>query len=550
MSSKKVLVVLLALTLLFSLILSGCGGNNTADTKAEKVITYNLGASPETIDPTLSTGLSEATIQNALFEGLYRYDKNKKLQPATAEKVDISADGKKYVFTIRKDARWSNGDQVTAHNFEYSWKRLLNKEVAAEYAYQGFYIKNGKEYNTGKAGDDQVAVKATDDYTLEVELVAPTPYFLDLTAFANFFPLHKDTVEADKNWAASPNTIVGNGPYKMTAFQAREKIEMIKNENYWDAKNINLDKLIMTFVEDESTQLSMFESNQIDIAEAVPVKDTKNLLAEGQAISFPQTGCYYYIFNCKATPFDNVKVRQAFTYAINRRAIIDNITRAEQKPAMAFTPFGFSDVTIDKDFRSVGGDYFKDNDVKKAKQLLAEAGYPDGKGLPEIEILYNTMDEHRKIAEAIGQMWKDNLGVNVKLRNAEWGVYLNERNEGSFIVARAGWQADYNDPMTYMDMHVTDGGNNDSFWSNAEYNKLIEEAKASNDEQRRMENMHKAEKILMDEMPVAPIYFYVNVNIYKPWVKGVYTPPFGSYQEFKWADVDLTQKEQSAPAKQ
>ena len=542
MSQKKVLAILLALTFVFSFVLAGCGGDQTADKEAEKVITYNLGASPETMDPTMSTGLPEATIQNALFEGLYRYGADKELQPAVAEKVDVSEDGLKYVFTIKKDVKWSNGDPVTAHDFEYSWKRLLDKETGAEYEYQSFYIKNGDEFNAGKVSADEVGVKATDDYTLEVELVAPTPYFLDLTAFANLFPLHEETVEGNENWAASPDTIVGNGPYKMAAFQAQEKVEMVKNENYWDADNVNLDKLTMTFVEDENTELSMFESNQIDIAEDVPVKDTQKLLADGKAISFPEAGCYYYIFNCKKAPFDDARVRKAFTYAIDRQAIIDNITQAGQKPALAYTPFGFPDETVDKDFRSVGGDYFKDNDVEKAKELLAEAGYPDGKGLPEIEIFYNTMESHQKIAEAVGQMWKDNLGANVKLRNSEWAVYLSDRDEGNFQVARAGWMADYNDAMTYMDMHVTDGGNNDSFWSNAEYDELINEAKASNDEKLRVENMHKAEKILMDEMPVAPIYFYVNVNMYQPWVKGVFTPPFGSYQEFKWADVDQSKK--------
>ena len=542
MSQKKVLAILLALTFVFSFVLAGCGGDQTADKEAEKVITYNLGASPETMDPAMSTGLPEATIQNALFEGLFRYGADKELQPAVAEKVDVSEDGLKYVFTIKKDVKWSNGDPVTAHDFEYSWKRLLDKETGAEYAYQAFYIKNGEEFNAGKVSADEVGVKATDDYTLEVELVAPTPYFLDLTAFANLFPLHEETVEGNENWAASPDTIVGNGPYKMAAFQAQEKVEMVKNENYWDTDNVNLDKLTMTFVEDENTELSMFESNQIDIAENVPVKDTQKLLADGKAISFPEAGCYYYIFNCKKAPFDDARVRKAFTYAIDRQAIIDNITQAGQKPALAYTPFGFPDETVDKDFRSVGGDYFKDNDVEKAKELLAEAGYPDGKGLPDIEIFYNTQEAHQKIAEAVGQMWKDNLGANVKLRNSEWAVYLSDRDEGNFQVARAGWMADYNDAMTYMDMHVTDGGNNDSFWSNAEYDELINEAKASNDEKLRVENMHKAEKILMDEMPVAPIYFYVNVNMYQPWVKGVFTPPFGSYQEFKWADVDQSKK--------
>lgn len=519
-----------------SIGLAGCGGGTKA-TSAEKVITYNLGASPETLDPALSTGVVEGTIQNALMEGLFRYGPDKKLHPAVAEKVDISSDGKKYVFTIRKGVKWSNGDPVTAHDFEYAWKRLLDKNTAAEYAYQAFYIKNGEKFNKGEVTADQVGVKATDDYTLEVELEAPTPYFLDLTAFSNLFPVNKKVVEGNKNWASKPETFVGNGPYKMVKFIPQQKIEMVKNPNYWDAKNVKLDKLVMTFVEDANTELSMFTSNQIDIAESVPTKDTKKLLADGTAVALPDPSTYYYILNCKKKPFDNKKVRQAFALAIDRKAIVENITQAGQKPALAFVPYGFPDVTVDKDFRTVGGDFIKDNDVETAKRLLAEAGYPDGKGLPEIEILYNTDEGHQKIAEAIAQMWKDKLGAKVKIKNMEWGVYLEARDRGDFMVARAGWMPDYNDAMTFMDMHVTNGGNNDSFWGNPTYDRLIAEAKATNDQNIRMKNMHEAEKILMDEMPIIPIYFYVNVNMYKPWVKGVFVPPFGSYQEFKWADV-------------
>jgi oligopeptide transport system substrate-binding protein len=535
MPKRKVIALLLAVCFITSFVLAGCGSGTSTD--EGKVITYNLGATPETLDPSLSTGLPEATIQSALFEGLYRYGPDKKLQPAVAESVDISPDGLNYVFHLRKDAKWSNGDPVTAHDFEYAWKRLLDKDTAAQYAYQGFYLKNGEAFNKGDVTADKVGVKATDDYTLEVELEAPTPYFLDLTAFANLFPLNKKAVEADQNWAAKPETYVSNGPFKMVKFTAQEKLELVKNEHYWDADTVKLDKLVITFVEDANTELSMFTSNQIDIAETVPTKDTKKLLADGSAIAFPEPGTYYYIFNCEKKPFNDKRVRKAFTYAIDRQALIDNVAQAGQKPALAFTPYGFHDVTVDKDYRAVGGDYFKDNDVETAKQLLAEAGYPDGKGLPEIELYFNNDEGHQKVAEAIAQMWKDKLGANVKLRKSEWGVYLNDRDEGNFMVARAGWSADYNDAMTYMDMHVTDGGNNDSFWSNAEYDRLIAEAKASNDQNVRMEKMHRAEKILMEEMPIAPIYFYVNVNMYQPWVKGVFTPPFGSYQEFKWADV-------------
>lgn len=535
----------LSLVLVFTVTatLAGCAGPQKPPAtpqepaKQEKVITYNLGAQPETLDPAMQTGAPEGTVLMALMEGLYRYDANKKLVPAQAESVDISPDGKKYVFHLRKGLKWTNGDPVTAHDFEYAWKHLLDKNTNAEYAYQAYYLKNGEKFNQGEVSAEQVGVKATDDYTLTVELEAPTPYFLDLTAFSNLFPVNRKAAQADPNWHKKPETFVGNGPFKMVKYEPQSKIEMVKNPDYWAASEVKLDKLVMTFVDNEDTELTMFTSNQIDIAETVPTKDTKKLLADGTAVALPEKSTYYYILNCKKPPFNNKKVRQAFAYAIDRKAIVENVTQAGQKPALAYVPYGFPDVTPDKDYRTVGGDYFKDNDVATAKKLLAEAGYPDGKDLPEIEILYNNQLGHQKIAEAVAQMWKDNLGAKVKLRSMEWQVYLDARDSGDFMVARAGWMPDYNDAMTFMDMHVTGGGNNDSFWSNKEYDRLIAEAKATNDQNVRMKNMHAAEKILMDEMPVIPIYFYVNVNMYKPWVKGVFFPPFGGYQEFRWADV-------------
>lgn len=537
---KRLILLFLVLVLAVSFTLAGgCAKKQAATPEApkEKVIIYNLGTDLETLDPAMQTGAPEGTVSMALMEGLYRYGPDKKLQPAVAEKVDISPDGKRYVFTIRKDVKWTNGDPVTAHDFEYAWKRLLDKNTGAEYAYQAFYIKNGEKFNKGEVTADQVGVKARDDYTLEVELEAPTPYFLDLTAFSNLFPVNRKVVEANKDWHTKPETFVGNGPFKLAKWEHQQKMELVKNPDYWDAANVKLDKLVLTMVEAQDTALTMFESNQIDIVEEVPTKDIKRLLAEGKAVALPDPSTYYYIFNTKKKPFNNKKVRQAFTLAIDRKAIVENITQAGQKPALAFVPYGFHDVTEDKDFRTVGGDYFKDNDVATARKLLKEAGYPEGKGLPEIELLYNTSQSHQKIAEAIAQMWKDNLGAKVKLVNQEWKVYLTTMNTGDFMVARAGWMPDYNDPMTFMDIYVTGGGNNDSFWGNKDYDRLIAEAKNTNDQNVRMKNMHEAEKILMDEMPIAPIYFYVNVNMYKPWVKGVFVPPFGGYHEFKWADV-------------
>ncbi|KKM11926.1 ABC transporter substrate-binding protein [Clostridiales bacterium PH28_bin88] len=545
MLRNKSLVLLLALVLVVSFVVAGCGSKKTeqaaptAPAKEPMTITYNLGTEPETLDPIMHTGKPESTVLGALLEGLTRYDVNHEIKKGSgmAEDWTISPDGLKYVFKLRKNAKWTNGEPVTAHDFEYAWKKLLAKDTASEYAYQLFYLKNGEKYNAGEAKAEEVGVKAVDDYTLEVELEAPTPYFIGLTAFTSLYPVNKKVDQANPDWHTKAETFVGNGPFKLVAWEHQQKLEMVKNPDYWDAATVKLDKVIMTMVESYDTELTMFQNNELDIGENPPLQEVKRLIADGTATVLPDPSTYYYIFNTQKKPFDDVRVRKAFTYAIDRKSIVENVTQAGQKPALAFVPFGFPDATPGADYREVGGDYFKDNDVETAKQLLADAGYPNGKGLPEIEILYNTSEGHKKIAEAIAQMWTTNLGAKVKLTNQEWGVYLDSRDQGNFMVARAGWGPDYADAMTFMDMHVTGGGNNDSFWGNKEYDRLIKIAKENADPAVRIKAMHDAEKIMMDELPVIPIYFYVNVNLYKPSVKNVAVPPFGAYQEFKWAYV-------------
>lgn len=540
---RKSVFLAMVLVLLFSVFASGCSSNkeqNKQQAESPKAvpqeITYNLGTDPETLDPAMGTGMPEATVQSALFEGLVRYNDKKEITPGIAESWTVSPDGKTYTFKLR-DSKWSNGDPLTAKDFEYAWKRLLDPQLGAEYAYQMYYVKNAEEYNKGKAKVEDVAIKALDDKTLQVELKAPTPYFVSLGAFANFFPVNKKVVEASKDWYVKPATCVSDGPFKLDTWQRTQKLVMVKNPNYWDAAHVKLDKLTVTMIEDNNTALTMFDTDQIDVAEQAPVKEITRLMAENKVTILPEISTYYYDFNCQKKPFNDVRVRKALTLAVDRKAIVEKVTQAGQKPAHAFTPFGLPDVTPDKDFRQVGGDYFKD-DIAEAKKLLAEAGYPDGKGFPATQLIYNTNDLHQKVAEAIQQMWSKNLGVNVTLANQEWKVFIRNRTNGNFDIARAGWLPDYFDPMTFMDIHVTGGGNNDAHWSNTAYDKLIKDAKATGDENIRMKNMHDAEKILMDEMPIAPIFFYVNDNMYKPSVKGVFVPAFGSYQEFKWAYVE------------
>lgn len=489
-------------------------------------LTFNLVQEPKSIDPNLTNAVIEATIVLNTFEGLTKLGPNDAPLPGVAEKWDISKDGLVYTFHLRKNAKWSNGDPVTAQDFEFSWKRALDPKSAAEYAYQLYYLKNGEAYNTKKITDpEQVGVKAKDDHTLVVTLEGPCAYFLSLGYFPTLAPIHRKTVQANpEKWTLDPKTYISNGPFKLTKWVHNERMEFEPNPNYWDKKIVKLKKLTFLMVEEQSTSLTMFESGQIDLLDdnGISRPEIPRLQASGALKFNPYLGTYYYMFNTKKSPTDKLKVRQALNLAIDRSQIVKFITKAGETPATAYVPNGIPDATPDKFFRSVGGSFFKDNDLATAKKLLAEAGYPDGKGFPAIEILYNTHEMHKQIAEAIQEMWKKNLGINVTLTNQEWSVYMTTRKALSYNgVARAGWIGDYVDPMTFIDMWTTGSGNNQSGWSNAKYDELVKVAKLSGDPKVRMKAMHDAEVILMAEMPIAPIYFYTKPFLARDWVKDV-----------------------------
>lgn len=553
--SRKLLALTIILTLIVTAGLAGCGKKATEEKKVEQVIRYNLGTEPETMDSAKATGQPEFNVLNAQFEGLVRLDSKFQVQPGMAEKWDISPDQLTYTFHLR-DAKWSNGDPVTADDFAYAWFRVLDPKTAADYAYQLYYIEGAQAYNSVALTDDKgnplpdaeaklaeakknVKITVKDPKTLEVKLTSPTPYFLSLMAFPTYFPVHKKTVESNPEWATKPETIISNGPFKLTQWEHQGKLVFEKNANYWDAKTVKLDKMIWTMVQESSTELVMFESGDLDIADNPPSEEMDRLKNEGKVTILPDLAVYYYIFNTEKKPFDDVRVRKALALAIDRAAIVKSVTKSGQIPATAFVPLGLPDVKAGDDFRKVGGDYFKDADIETAKKLLAEAGYPDGKGFPAFEILYNTSEGHKKIAEAVQEMWKKNLGLtNITLTNQEWGVYLETRDQGNFQVARAGWGADYLDAMTFLDLfELKDGGNNNTRWSDPEYARLIQVAKTNADPAVRIKAMHDAEKILMDNMPIIPFYFYTNPIMIKPKVKDLAVYTFGPTLDFKWAYV-------------
>ncbi|MGE5507272.1 MAG: peptide ABC transporter substrate-binding protein [Chitinophagales bacterium] len=498
--------------------------------KAEQVLRFPNGTEPETIDPAMSTGIPEANIELITFEGLTRIGPNDSILPGVASKVDVSADGKVYTYHLRKST-WSNGDPVTAKDFAYAWERALRPETAAEYAYQLYYIKNAEAYNTGKLKDaSQLGIKVIDDYTLQVTLEAPTQYWPFLTAFPTLMPVPRKFVEADpKGWFTKPETYIGNGPFKLAKWEHNSKLTLVKNEKYWDAKHVKLQKIEFSLVDSNTTQEAMFETNQLDVLDDIPLPSTERWKKDKGFEESPYIGTYYYIIN--TNHIKDKRIRQALYLGFDRKTLVEKVTKQGQKPAYAFTPPGFPDPSKKGgEFRAVGGNYLTTGDfakdVEKAKKLLAEAGHPDGKGL-SFTILYNTLESHKRIAEFMQQEWKKNLGIDVKLVNQEWQVYLDTRDSDNFDIARAGWIGDYVHPMTFMDLHVTDGGNNDSKWGSKKYDQLIDLAKNSTDPKVSFKAMHEAEDIMMDEMPVIPLYFYTEIHVFKPWVKNLKVSALG-----------------------
>lgn len=537
MKRNRGLTAVIAITLILGLAVTGCGtAPNPGGTPAAKEmkVTFNPGAEPKTLDPQISDGVPEAIMELNMFEGLMRLDKDNLPQLALASSVDVSADGMTYTIKL-KDTKFSNGDPLTAADFKASWLHALDPVAASTYAYQLFYIKNAEAYNGTKAKAEDVSIKVVDPKTLEVTLEAPTPYFKSLLAAPTYFPVDQKNVQANKNWNIDAKTFVSNGPFMMKSWSHNDKIVLVKNPNYWDAANVKLTELDFNLVEDGKAATTAFEAGQLDGNYNLMPEDIVRFKKDKTLKQAPQLGTYFYRINTTKKPLNDPRVRQALNIALNRQELVDNVFKGGQTPAFAFVPGAIPDATAGKDFRTTGGDYFKE-DIAKAKLLLADAGFPDGKGFPALTILYNTNGSHQLPAQAIQDFWHKNLGIEVKLLGQEWKVYLQTQQSLQYDISRAGWLGDYIDPMTFMDMFVTKGGQNQTGWSNAQYDADIATAKKTGDQKIRMQSMHDAEKILMTDMPIIPLYYYVNNYVLKDNIKGVLVDPQGFY-DFKSATV-------------
>jgi len=542
--ASKWLAIMLALVMIASIGLVGCG--NEEATPAEPTeptqpavaqdLKLNARTEPPSLDPGTATDAVSFEILRVLQEGLVRLDADGKVTKGSGMAADwtVSEDGLVYTFTLKDDVKWSNGDPVTAQDFEFAWKRVLNPDTAADYAYQMYYLKNGEKYNMGEATADEVGVKALDEKTLEATLEAPTPYFLQLTAFGSYYPVNKKVAEANATWAADSTTYVSNGPFTLTSWAHDSEVVVTKNDAYWNKDAIKLNTITWAMVNDENTEYQLFQNGDLHVAQP-PSDLTQELIQSGDANSTPILGTYYYIFNTTKEPFSNENIRKAFSAAIDREALVTQVTKGGQLPADAFVPPGAS-TDLPKDVRDVNGSLIPASSEAKAylDKGMQELGLTE---FPEVTISYNTSEGHKMIAEAVASMWKTNLGVDVKLFNQEWKVYLETVDSADFQIGRMGWLGDYMDPMTFLDLFVTGGGNNYPKYSNAEYDALIAKAKATSDQQERLDAMAAAEKILMDEMPIAPIYYYTRVYMEQDNVKGVVRHGDGA-TDYSWAFIE------------
>lgn len=517
---KKWLMVHIAVML--TAMLCGCQQGLTAVERGNQlqILHKGNGQEPEDLDPHTINGIPEYNIISALLEGLVAEDPvTLRPVPATATHWDVSDDQRTYTFYLRDSARWSNDDPVTAHDFVFAYRRLLSPTLGSPYAYMLHVLENAEAYHHGTIRDvNRVGVHALDDKTLQLALRYPTPYFLSLLNHWTWLPLHPPTLRqfgaTEKRGTAwtRPGHFVGNGPFVLKQWDVDQVIIAEKNRAYWDADSVRLQAIHFYPMGNPTTEERAFRAGHLHLTHQLALNKIHAYQSNHSELLRidPYLATYFYCINVTRPPLDNPNVRRALALAIDREGLVRNVLKGGQKPAYCFTPPNTAGYTCRTAI---------EGDPEEGRRLLAEAGYPGGKDFPNMELLYNTSENHRTIAQAIQRMWKKNLNIDITLINQEWKVYIQSRRAGDFDLCRFGWTGDYLDPNTFLDMWVSEGGNNAAGWSNTKYDRLIEEAAQSGSPHERYEKFQQAERLLLEALPIIPIYFYTTVYLTQPSVK-------------------------------
>jgi oligopeptide transport system substrate-binding protein len=517
-------------------LLSGCQPKpkgSEARKKSESVLKINIQFDPQTLDPRKSRGLNDRILINMLFEGLMRTNRDGQADFALAETMELSSDLKTYVFHLR-DASWSNGDPVKASDFVYAWKTALDPKFPSENAYQMYCIKHAKSIKNGERPLDDLGAWALDEKTLKVELEEPTPYFLELLTFTTFFPVHTSMdlpgLSEDQRLAQ----LITCGPFQLLKWKHNDSIEVKKNEKYWDASVVKLSKISMCMVP-EDTELKMFESKELDWAGS-PMgtlsTDVIGTLKEKGVLNFqPFLGTYFFRVNIKQPPFHLASMRKALALAINRKAIVDHITQGNQTPAVGLVPrtMGLEPVS------------FSDAATEEAKALFQKGLDEMGvtvQSLPEITLIYTSRQINHRIAQAVQQQWQEALGITVKLEAMEAKVYFDRLGQQDYQLASGNWIADYNDPINFLEVFkFNKASSNNTHWENEQYIRLLDQSNLVGHPEKRKEILSKCESILMQEMPIIPLYHMSMVYAKNDHLKEIVMSPIGNL-DFKWAYLD------------
>ncbi|MEY1236304.1 ABC transporter substrate-binding protein [Providencia manganoxydans] len=482
-------------------------------------VTRHLKDEPASLDPIKSVGLTEAQVMRDLFEGLVNQDNHGRPIPGVAQSWSTT-DNKTWLFKLRPDARWSNGEPVTAEDFVYSWRRLVKPENTSPFAWFGALagINNAQQIIDGKLPAEKLGVEALDKHTLKVVLDKPVPYFPSLTANFSLFPVHAKTIEKyGADWIKVGN-LVGNGAFSLSDRVVNEKIVLTPNPYYWDHANTVITKVTFVPINQESHATNRYLAGDLDITESFPKQRYQKLLADipNEVFTPDQLGTYYYAFNTQRAPTNDVRVRKALSMAIDRQLIAKKVLGTGEKPANHFTP----DVTDGfKPQKGIYESYTQKELDEQAKVLLQAAGYGSHKPL-ELVLLYNSSENHQKIAIAVASMWKKKLGVEVKLVNQEWKTYIDSRNTGNFDVIRASWIGDFNEPSTFLSLLTSQHNGNIPKFNSKRYDEVIASASIETNADLRNRYYNQAEAIIAQEAPIAPIYQYTNARLIKPWLKG------------------------------
>jgi len=490
---------------------------------ARQVLRLNLEGEPPTLDPAKIDNRAAGTVSKQLFEGLVRLDKDGNAIPGVAERWQISGDGKVYTFFLRRNARWSNGDPVTAQDFVYSYIRLLGPKFGAPLVDNLFFLANAEQFNEGKITDPaQVGIRAPDDFTVEIRLHTPAPFFLKLLAFFSVMPVSQKVDQQNPRWMNEAATFVSNGPFRLAQWVHEQRIVLERNPNYWGRDQMKLDAIEFTMVPSRATAYQMLQTGQLDIV-TPPPELTGRLLAEKKAQVFPEARTYFIRFNNKVAPFTNVNIRKAFSLALNRDAYTRVLLQGGQIPLRGFIPHGLSSGT--GEFRKQAGDLYKDNDVARAREHL-QAGLKELglTALPELTMRASAREDLRKIAQFAQAQWKQALKVQVNIEVMEHRAYVAAvRSKVSYVLGPFSTGADYDDAFNLMGQFVTDDFFNFTNYTNPEYDRLMRAAAVETNAQRRTQLMIQAEKVLIQQdMAIAPFYTNTQVALQNPKLKNVY----------------------------